>query len=607
VNVDDLRMAMISLHPFWGHDGCIHFWYISCTNSVEFYLADVPMTDQISCDDILDVLRSNYLFFGLSDAEMVDVVHSVEVYQVDRGTTICKEGDKSQALYFIHSGKACQTRQTKGKNVFVKQLSLGSSWGEDCVHEHARMRYRVVSISTVLVIRIDRAVLFQLTDRIPQLATNLQVGGRARELQQQVRLEWLRDGEEIIFMGRKHPIFLIKRLVIPILLFILTLFGTATIIDLTTADPVTIWLVCALFIFGSLVWSGWNALDWSNDYSIVTNLRIVWLERTYGLYDTRQEVPLTTLQSINVESDQLGRIFGYGDVIVRTFSGPLTLPDVESPDDVANLIRDHWEQSRVRQRQDEIGNIEQTLRMRLTQNTAAQTNLGTTQIPPVAPEQVEPGFLQELFADFFKVRTEANGVTTYRKHWFVLVKMTWKPVLISFLMFILWMVRLAEAFTFPSVDAVFGFAAFIWMGMLSWMAYQYIDWRNDIYQITNDEILDVDKTPLGKEEKKMAQLENIMAIEYKRLGIMGLLLNFGTVTINVGNSMFTFENVYDPSQVQQDLFRRMADHEYRKKQEDIRSDRERVSDWITTYHNHQDEFRTNSGTNQIASQPNGIG
>ncbi len=118
--------------------------------------------------------------------------------------------------------------------------------------------------------------------------------------------------------------------------------------------------------------------------------------------------------------------------------------------------------------------------------------------------------------------------------------------------------------------------------MFGWMVYQYIDWRNDIYQITNDEILDVDKTPFGKEEKKMAQLENIMAIEYKRLGIMGLLLNFGTVTINVGNSEFTFENVYDPSQVQQDLFRRMADHEYRKKQEDIRSDRERDSDWITT-------------------------
>ena len=102
-------------------------------------------------------------------------------------------------------------------------------------------------------------------------------------------------------------------------------------------------------------------------------------------------------------------------------------------------------------------------------------------------------------------------------------------------------------------------------------------------------------------------MENILSIEYKRIGIFGLLLNFGTVYITLGNTQFTFDQVYDPSRVQQDLFRRMAERQYRKRQNDIQEEHERVSDWIATYHNHQDEFRSNSGSVQFSSQPGGIG
>ncbi len=330
------------------------------------------MTDQVSLDEILNQLRANYLFFGVSDTQLVEVIQSAEVYQVERGATITREGEKSTALYIMYTGKACQTRQTKGKETFIKQLSTGNSWGEDCVHERSSQRYRVAAITTVLVVRIDRATLLALADRIPQLAANLQVGGRARELQERADLDWLQNGEEIIYMCRKHPLFLIKKLIFPVLSFLVVLFTTAGIADVTEGDPVTVWLVGLLILFACLVWAGWNALDWSNDYSIITNLRVVWLEQVFGLYDTRQETPLQNLQSINVNSSQLGRIFDYGDVIVRTYTGPLTLHDVESPEDVANLIREHWEVSRQQRRQNNLSEIEQSLRMRLNQRRNRQ-------------------------------------------------------------------------------------------------------------------------------------------------------------------------------------------------------------------------------------------
>jgi hypothetical protein len=96
--------------------------------------------------------------------------------------------------------------------------------------------------------------------------------------------------------------------------------------------------------------------------------------------------------------------------------------------------------------------------------------------------------------------------------------------------------------------------------------------------------VDAEKKPLGREERKAAPLENILSIEYRRLGLLGLMLNFGTVTITVGANKFTFETVFNPSQVQQDIFRRMNERIEAKKQAEITAERERISDWIMVYH-----------------------
>jgi hypothetical protein len=86
-----------------------------------------------------------------------------------------------------------------------------------------------------------------------------------------------------------------------------------------------------------------------------------------------------------------------------------------------------------------------------------------------------------------------------------------------------------------------------------WWLYRYIDWANDIYQISSQQILDIYKKPLGREERKVAPLENILGTEVDRKGLLGILLNYGDVIANVGTSQFTFEGVLDPVQVQQDI------------------------------------------------------
>ena len=88
---------------------------------------------------------------------------------------------------------------------------------------------------------------------------------------------------------------------------------------------------------------------------------------------------------------------------------------------------------------------------------------------------------------------------------------------------------------FPVVGAFFGLCL-VGLGIFLWWLYNYLDWHNDIYLITNEQVVDVNRKPLGKEERRAALIRNILSVEYKRMGVIGLLLNFGTVFIRVGEA-----------------------------------------------------------------------
>lgn len=559
--------------------------------------------EQVFAEDLVEALKSNRIFFGLTNEELLRVTESVELFQINRGDLVCCQGADNDALWIVHSGKVCQTEVDHKKEYFVQNFEDGDHWGEDCL-DGGRLDYNILVIKTSMLIRITASQLRGLVDQFPVLETNIQILNHSNLLTEKLNLKWLQPGEEIFFAGRKHPIFLIQRLVLPGLLLFLTALFTFIFLDAILSGGMAIFAIAMLLGLLFLGWSAWQVIDWSNDYSIVTDLRVVWLEKVALLFDSRQEAPLTSLQSIDVQTSQLGRMMGYGNIVVRTISGPLILPDVDAPDDVAALIQQQWEYSKVNHRKDEIVQMEQTLRNRLQPGTR---NNPSENSPSRVDEVLKPGFLQSTFADFFKVRYEAGGVVTYRKHWFILLRKTWKPAISAAIGLLLWFGRIFEVYTFTPMLETLLILTFVWIGVIAWWIYDYVDWRNDTYQITPDQIIDIERKPLGKEVKKVAQLDNILSIEYKRLGIMGLFLNFGTVSVAVGTSTFTFEYVYDPSSVQQDLFARMAERKQKNKIDELNEERERVGDWIATYHQHQDEFRTTAQHPHRSPNPEVIG
>jgi hypothetical protein len=110
-----------------------------------------------------------------------------------------------------------------------------------------------------------------------------------------------------------------------------------------------------------------------------------------------------------------------------------------------------------------------------------------------------------------------------------------------------------------------------------------MDWHNDLYIISIDQVVDVNKKPLGHEERQAAPIKNILSIEFRRIGILGLLLNFGTVYIRIGDRQLTFDNVARPSDVQRELFHRLAEVNAEEKKSQIEAEKQRLGDWFASY------------------------
>jgi hypothetical protein len=185
-------------------------------------------------------------------------------------------------------------------------------------------------------------------------------------------------------------------------------------------------------------------------------------------------------------------------------------------------------------------------------------------------------------------------VVTYRKHYLILLGKIGSPSLaflglLGFSIFVFWQSFSGNTFIL-SLSAWTILLLPMFTIVLLWWGYQFLDWSNDIYRLTPDQILDIEKKPLGNEDKKTAPLDSILSIEHARKGIIELIFNFGDVIINVGETRFLFHGVFNPDQVHQDVADYMEARKRRKRAAEAENERERMVNWFKTYYN-QTEMR----------------
>jgi hypothetical protein len=297
----------------------------------------------------------------------------------------------------------------------------------------------------------------------------------------------------------------------------------------------------------------------------------------------------------------------FGDLVIRTFVGKIVFSHVHHPNQAGAVVEEQWTRSKAQSRRADIDTMQQTIRQKLGL-PAEQVIIPEKANTLITQSPYKPSAMSLALSNLFKLRYEVGSTITYRKHWIVLVENVWQPTALFFtgLGVMIW--RAVDWIGHPSSGAVdssiITLVGVVLIPIFLWWLYQYVDWSNDIYQVTDDQILDVNKTPLGKEERKAAPLDNILTTASERVGILQVLWNYGDVLITVGGSQLVFEDVMDPAAVQQDLDRRRLARIEKKKQTEATAERERMADFFVSYHQSAEELRKEQEAQRTAKENN---
>ncbi len=550
----------------------------------------------------LAFLNRIHLFHDLAEGELLAIAEKLIEVPYPAGNVIFEQGKWPENFYLIYAGEVRIVRRQDRKKVQLAQLVKDDYFGEMGLIAKRPHSGDAIALTDVTLFVLSREDFNNFYKKIPQLRLNFDLAIKSRQLARKLQFEWLRPEEVIYFLARKHPVILYQKLFLPVFLLFVPIFLFYAWFAMARS-AVVIAAALASLIFIAL-WIVWYVLDWENDYYIVTNQRVVWLEKVIGIYESRQESPLNTVLSVAVETTQLGRILDYGDVIVRTWVGKIPFNEVSHPEQAQDMIEEYWERTKEQAVGMEKEAMKNAIRRRLGIPVPEKSKPAAVVPVPNPPHpKKKPGLLRRIGSGTLKLRYESGESVYYRKHWFVLIRQAAIPIagIVAAIVIFFWrMFRLAqsaeEAFIrfangTLSVDPVALAILLSLVPLTGWLIYEIMDWSNDQFLVTPEQIVDLDRKPFGTQTRNAAQLENILGTEYQRIGILGEIFNYGTVYITVGGSRLAFENVIDPASVQSDIDRRREARQSRQAAAKVAAERERMAEWLATYHLNADELK----------------
>ncbi len=549
-------------------------------------------------DQILRSLNLVEIFNDLDHDQLATIASRFKILRLEPWQPLFKDREAEDDFYIVQSGSlfiAGEVEDSDQERIHPGEYFLE----EEMLSGHTENAYITTDKATELL-HLEGAEFYQLLSEFPQIKPWLARSPESQWLVRTRKFKWVGEEELIAYVARKHEVIFVFSLIVPIILFL----GALAIIFVVSATNVstTIWTTGAACSMGlavfAVLWGIWKWIDWGNDYYIVTDQRVVWIENVIFFYESRDEAPLTTILAVNTTTTFFGRLFHYGSVIVKTFTGKITFRNLKDPNRMVEFIDEYRERIQKGSERREKRKIDQEIRQRLGWENGEKPapNLdGGAQELSAGDREEKRSIWQNYFGNIFTMRFEEDNVITYRKYWPTLFGKIWLPTVLIIVV-VLGMGLIINGFTAGQITAQLAetilvlFMAFILLVLIPWWIYRYVDWRNDIYQVTDQHIIDIERKPLGTEVKKAAPVENILSLEHERVGLWGYLLNYGLVTINVGETQFVFRNVHEPARIQQDIFNRIYALRREKEKIDAAKQRKRFVDVIEVYHQNTEDL-----------------
>jgi len=518
-----------------------------------------------------ELLKKSHLFKRVREDDVMRLAEQCDKVIIEKDNVLYYQGSRANFFYMIGAGKISHTYQNKDSIQTLGVLVEGDYLGLDALFNSGRRvgTAKAMEYTELYRLRIDS--LKEITAHFPRFNSGIQMMEKSYKAAWNTPFPWLEKDEILYFVARKHPAFLLVKQILPIIigLFALILFGMGGMSGLSTFILAGVGATIV-----SLGWAVWSYIDWWNDYYIVTNQRVIWLEKVVALYDSRHETPLQTIRSVDFHTTFLARLLGYGNVVINTFTDRIVLSDIGFPQQVVDVIEEHLGRVTRKETSTKLEGMRRTLRTRV--------GIDKPDVTPKPTFAVRSPQKRIKWSASIRMRQVGGDVITYHKHWIVLLTKLMGPVMVLLASVVLVIGRVFEfsfftLFTLPTI-LLLAFMMLLIGGV--WLWYQHADWMNDIYRVTAEQIIDIERKPLGDEQKKTAPLDSILSLQVERLGIFGILFNFGSVVAEVSGTRFIFKDIHDPVTAQLDISTRMDAYRKKKKLEDEARGDQRLMDWL---------------------------
>jgi CRP-like cAMP-binding protein len=566
---------------------------------------------------IPDILPRGDPFVGLTERQRQHLAQVCGWEFVPKEQTITTQGSVGHSFVVLRDGAAVVlATDDRGHPRPRNYLMGGNFYGATSLLEGRRRDASVravkaadqpgqPSLNGAEIITLDRRDLRFAIDTNPTLWP---AGTPLRERLVSVKEEkqpfdWMDEGETLLWTDRPHPLFLWlpEGLIAALTLLIFALIG---LLPIMLEQPLGIFsLVCLapaaafaeIFIF----------INYWDDYYAVTNRRVTRRDRQILLfYEARTEAPMDMIQDATQKVGFWGQVFGYGDVRISTAAraDPMVFSKVPNPRNVQAKIMSGRHEALVagRGQQKEIFRRELIAGLGLVLPTPQRSNAlgdginaGPVARPGCLPglSQVFPAAWRKWLRSLFTVQVDTTPQQTiWRKHWIKLLQRELWPTTALLGLIAIVVYDVAASFL-SGVDilaqillAGSGIGIAIAAGAI---IYQYFDWRNDLYIVTDELLIDVEKTPLWlSEDRKETTLDRIQTVNAKQDGFWRIVLGYGDVMIRTAaaNEVFDFLYVPNPKFVQDVISRKRDQYRFRLAQQAALARKQELIESLEVYH-----------------------
>lgn len=555
----------------------------------------------ISTEERVQFLRQRPIFREIEDEWLYQIATRLQEFSRQAGELVYSEGEKGSVFYLIYKGMVRTWTIEDKQERELEVLETGGKFGEDSLLTGSRRTASVTALDDSTFLAMHVQDFDWMVENFPEIGDYLVALLESRQQARAMYFPWLHLEEVVHIITRRHPVRLWIELLKPA--GVMALSGGVLYLASITVMEVVPYIIGFTLLFISILWAIWEVIDWGNDYFILTNQRIVWLEQVLFSAASRREAPLSAVQSVDVQTTQIGRILDYGNVLVRTFTGTgsLKLTHVNKPKQFKGEIEELLLRVRKKTEVVEDKRLRQAIRESLGMGGKSVSD-PTFYVEPAANESAPK------LAILRTREVSSDGRTiTYHRHWWVLMVKTWLPLLSIIGLLALLVYAIIHSYVILGMNLPVLSFYLVWfvalLSLIGVLAYHYQDWKNDIYMINKDDMLiDSEKKPFGEEITRSAPIKNIISLEHNRKGILRLLLNFGMVRVVVADATLTFYDVTNPAQVQQDIYYRQEQIKLKAEQAEQRDDQEHFSKWLRAYHEVWEEEQRRKNTRYMADE-----